>query len=430
MVGGPKLRSRWVSVLVLSMVVLVLAGCSAATEPAQTIFAPSGSNSQAIYDLFFPVFWMAIGVFVVVEGVLLYSITRYRRRGTADGIPLQIHGNTLVELAWTIIPAIIVLFISVLTFRTQALIERPGEATANGEPVRVEVIGHKWWWEFRYPDNGGIITANELHMPADRDVELFITSEDVIHSFWVPRLAGKRDALPNHVNRLITRPTSEQSMIIRGQCAEFCGKTHAMMGFHVVVQPQAEFDAWVAQQTADAPVPDGIAETPDQGQADGNDVASAGLSDQVAQEQPTTESTDTAPDSEVSEDDTVLQTTAEAADERAAPARATSEAESTVVADTPEARGYALFASKNCIGCHAIKGRPGAVNRAGPDLSYVGSRQYIVAGWLENTEENMEAWLRNPDAVKPENAMAAVIKRGTLTEQEIDDLRAYLHSLQ
>jgi len=415
-------------VLVLAAAVLVLAGCNP-REPEQTIFAPSGSNSQAIYDLFFPVFWMAIGVFVVVEGVLLYSITRYRRR-TADGIPLQIHGNTLVELAWTIVPAIIVLFISVLTFRTQALIERRAENTATGEPLQVEVIGHKWWWEFRYPDNGGIVTANELHMPADRDVELFVTSEDVIHSFWVPRLAGKRDALPNHINRIITRPTSEQSMIIRGQCAEFCGKTHAMMGFHVVVQPQAEFEAWVQQQTADAPVPAGVTQPAPEAQAAANEVALAGLSDQVAQEQPTTESTDTAPESEVSEDDTMLQATAEGADERAAPAQATAEAESDNDLSTPEARGYELFSTKGCIGCHAIKGYPGAENRVAPDLTHVGSRQYIVAGWLENTPENMEAWLRNPDAVKPENAMAAVIKRGTLTEQEIDDLRAYLHSLK
>ncbi len=429
MVGGTKLRSRWTSLLVLPAAALVLAGCNA-REPEQTMFAPSGSNSQAIYDLFFPVFWMAVGVFVVVESMIIYSAIRHRRRSTADGIPLQIHGNTLVELAWTIVPAIIVLFISVLTFRTQALIERPAEATATGEPLQVEVIGHKWWWEFRYPDNGGIVTANELHLPADRDVELFVTSSDVIHSFWVPRLAGKRDAIPNHVNRIITRPTSEQSMIIRGQCAEFCGKTHAMMGFHVVVQSQAEFDEWVEQQQADAPVPAGVIQPAPEAQAGANEVALAGLSDQVAQEQPTTESTDTAPESEVSEDDTMLQATAEGVDERAAPAQATAEAESDNDLSTPEARGYELFATKGCIGCHAIKGYPGAVNRVAPDLTRVGSRQYIVAGWLENNEENMEAWLRNPDAVKPENLMAAVIKRGTLTEQEIDDLRAYLQSLK
>jgi cytochrome c oxidase subunit 2 len=259
---------------------------------------------------------------------------------------------------------------------------------------------------------------------------LFVTSSDVIHSFWVPRLAGKRDAIPNHVNRIITRPTSEQSMIIRGQCAEFCGKTHAMMGFHVVVQSQAEFDEWVEQQQADAPVPAGVIQPAPEAQAGANEVALAGLSDQVAQEQPTTESTDTAPESEVSEDDTMLQATAEGVDERAAPAQATAEAESDNDLSTPEARGYELFATKGCIGCHAIKGYPGAVNRVAPDLTRVGSRQYIVAGWLENNEENMEAWLRNPDAVKPENLMAAVIKRGTLTEQEIDDLRAYLQSLK
>lgn len=428
MVGGSKLRSRWAALLMLAASVMVLSGCSVRDAP-QTIFAPSGSNSQAIYDVFKPVFGMAIFVFVVVEGMILYSALRNRRR-TADGIPLQLHGNTLIELAWTIVPAFIVLFISVLTFRTQALIERPAEQNA----VRVEVIGHKWWWEFRYPNNGNVITANELHMPADRDVELFVTSSDVIHSFWVPRLAGKRDAIPNHMNRLVTKPTSAQSMLVRGQCAEFCGKTHAMMGFHVVVQPQAEFDAWVKQEQADAAVPQGVTQAAPKADAGANDVAQAGLSDQVAQATATADVQITpgpsASDSTTGGDGQILRATAEALPERAAPAQATAAAQSTDNLSTPEARGYKLFSDKGCIGCHAIKGYPGATQRVGPDLTHVGSRQYIVAGWLKNDTENLESWLRNPDAIKPGNAMAVQIKRGTLSEDDIHNLRAYLQSLK
>ncbi len=423
MVGGPKLRVRWASMLVLMVGVLVLSGCSIIREPPQTIFAPSGSNSREIYNLFNYIFVLGIAVFVVVEGALIYGIRRYRRR-TSDGIPLQIHGNTLIEIAWTIVPALIVLAISVVTFRTQALIERPTEATDAGAPVRVEVIGHKWWWEFRYPDNGNIVTANELHIPADRDVELLLTSEDVVHSFWVPRLAGKRDALPNHVNRLVTRPTGEQSMLLRGQCAEFCGKTHAMMGFYVKVDSQADFDTWVAQQVADASVPQGVTQNT-QGQAAINQVAQAALSDQVAQAEVTPEATEPA-----REDDTVLQATADAAVENAPEVQATAEAESDNDLSTPEARGYDLFTKKQCISCHVIQGYPGAVGQNGPNLTHVGGRNYIVAGWLENTPENMARWLRDPNEVKPENLMGAVIKRGTLTEEEVSDLTAYLQSLE
>jgi cytochrome c oxidase subunit 2 len=433
----PKSRSRWVTLLAMAAAAMLLAACGAqevpsAGEAPQTMFDPMGSHSREIYNLFFPIFWMAIGVFVVVEGVLIYSILHYRRR-TSDGIPLQIHGNTPIEIAWTIIPALIVLFISVLTYRTQAIITQPPDEN----PLRVEVIGHQWWWEFRYPDYNNFATANELHLPADRDVELYLTSADVIHSFWVPRLAGKTDNMPGHVNRLVTRPLTEQSMLVRGQCAEFCGKAHALMGFYVAVESQSEFEAWAQQQMAEAPVPAGV----QQGAAAPNQVAQAGQLDQAAPatqaEQPAQETPTTALQLESPEeagvDATVaphLEATAEAAEETAATAEATAEAETDVEPTTLEARGYQLFADKACIGCHAIRGYPGATSNRGPDLTHVGSRSHIVAGWLENTPENMERWLRDPDEVKPGNLMAAQIKRGTLTQDEIEALTAYLQSLK
>lgn len=428
MLRVPKLPSRWASLLVMVGAAMVLAACGAREAP-QTMFAPSGSNSREIYDLFWPIFWMAIAVFVVVEGFLIYSIMRYRRR-TSDGIPLQIHGNTVVEIAWTIVPAIIVLVIAVLTFRTQALIERPAEE----EPVRVEVIGHQWWWEFRYPDYDNLITANELHLPADRDVELLLTSSDVIHSFWVPRLAGKRDAIPNHVNRLITRPVAEDRMLLRGQCAEFCGKTHAMMGFYVVVDSQDQFDAWVERQLQEAVVPEGV----EQAVAQSNEVAQAGQSDQLQQASPeASPETAATPDAVASPDLTqtpvgegTFEATAVVVEQEAEELQATAEAETTVQPTSLEAYGYQLFAEKGCVGCHAISGYPGAVARRGPDLTHVGSREHIVAGWLLNTPENMARWLRDPDEVKPENLMALQIQRGTLNEEEIEALTAYLMSLE
>jgi cytochrome c oxidase subunit 2 len=374
----PRRVRRWSTPITIGMALLLLAGCGV-TEPPQTMFAPQGDHSLAIRNLFMPVFWLAIAVFVIVEGALIYSVVRYRRRTDSEGIPLQIHGNTPIEIAWTIIPALIVLVIAVLTFRTQAQITGPAE-----DPIRVTVVGHQWWWEFQYPDYD-LITANELHIPANRDVELSLQSADVIHSFWVPRLAGKTDLIPGYTNKLMFRPLDEERVLIRGQCAEFCGGTHAMMGMHVAVESQAEFDAWVRQQQQKPPVPEGVAQTEGAAATEGDEAAPLGADVPVSAVEQTKDL---------------------------------------------EAQGYELFASTGCVACHAIKGYPGAVSRVGPDLSYVGSREYIVAGWLENTPENMKRWLRAPNEVKPDNVMGTVIKRGTLTEAQIEALTAYLQSLE
>ncbi|HEX6291202.1 MAG TPA: cytochrome c oxidase subunit II [Herpetosiphonaceae bacterium] len=386
----------------LSLVVvaaLLLAGCGSLDGELST-FATDGYESTQINNLFQPIFWMAIGVFVIVEGLLLWSVIRYRRRPD-DGIPVQLHGNLPIELAWTIAPAILVLVIAVLTFRTQAELER-----APQNPINVTVVGHQWWWEFQYPDQN-IVTANELHVPANRDVLLTLTSADVIHSFWAPRVSGKTDVIPGHENKLLMQPLSEQTLLVRGQCAEFCGGTHAMMAFHVVVQPQAEFDSWVQQQQAAAQAPAGVQQAA-AAPATGATVAAtvtgvAATGDEVAA---TTAATAAA--------------TANAAETATAQAQPTSQ----------EARGYQLFQTKGCVGCHAITGYPGAVSRVGPDLTHVGSRQHIVAGWLENTPENMRRWLRDPNEVKPDNVMGTAIKLGTLKQDEIEDLAAYLASLK
>ncbi len=342
---------------------LLLAACEMYTAP-QTTFVPQASNADAIYDLFKPIFWLAVAVFIIVEGLLIWSIIRYRRRPD-DGIPLQIHGNTPIEIAWTILPAIIVVGIATLTFRTQGQI-----VTLPADPIRVNVIGHQWWWEFEYPEYG-FTTANELHLPAERGVVFHLTSDDVIHSFWIPRLSGKTDVVPGHTNVMSFTTYGPSTTPIRGQCAEFCGGTHAMMALWTIVEPQADFDAWVTQQRQAAAVPPGV-------------PAPAGAAQGGGQAQP----------------------------------------------GSLEAQGYQLFATKGCVGCHAIGGYPGAVSDVGPNLTHVGSRETIVSGWLENTTVNMDRWLRNPDEVKPGNRMGSVIKLGTLNDQEIEALTAYLASLQ
>jgi cytochrome c oxidase subunit II len=386
---------------------LFLAGCGAFnTDTPLSTFATDGYESSQIYSLFQPIFWMAIGVFVIVEGLLIWSVIRFRRRPN-DPIPVQLHGNLPIELAWTIAPAILVLVIAVLTFRTQAELDREPV-----NPLNVTVVGHQWWWEFQYPEQN-VVTANELHLPANRDVVLTLKSADVIHSFWAPRLSGKTDLIPGHENKLLMRPLSEQQILVRGHCAEFCGGTHAMMAFHVVVSPQAQFDAWVQEQKAAAPTPAGVQQ-----------VASA---QQAATTAPATGATVAATTGvEDSGGEFAATTAATVAATANAPETATPQAQPTSL----EAQGYQLFQTKGCVGCHAINGYPGAVSRVGPDLTHVGSRRHIVAGWLENTPENMKRWLRDPNEVKPDNVMGTAVKLGTLNDNEINALTAYLESLK
>jgi cytochrome c oxidase subunit 2 len=161
-----------------------------------------------------------------------------------------VHGNTTLEILWTAIPALILAFIAVPTVRTIF----KTQAKAKADALQVEVIGHQWWWEFRYPDLG-VVTANELHVPVSRAGErrptyLQLESVDVVHSFWIPQLNGKTDVIPNRVNRMWFEPSV--AGVYLGQCAEYCGTQHAHMLLRVIAQPADEFEAWVATQRAPA----------------------------------------------------------------------------------------------------------------------------------------------------------------------------------
>ncbi len=235
--GSSYVRTALLAVVVPGL--LLLGGC--APDLPQTTLVTNGPNARLINDLFGPIFWMATGVFVVVEGLLVYAVIRYRRRAGDDRIPAQTHGNTPLEIGWTIAPTILVIVIVAMTFNTQRELDAAGETPT----MTIEVIGHQWWWEFRYPDEG-IVTANELHIPVGEVVALDVSSVDVIHSFWVPKLAGKVDAVPGHVNEMWLR--ADQAGIYFGQCAELCGIQHALMRFRVIAQSPADYAAWVAQQ--------------------------------------------------------------------------------------------------------------------------------------------------------------------------------------
>ena len=213
-IGAVSKNRYWLSLFALGAL-----GC--AGEFPQSTLHPASDFAGQLDALFRGIFWWALGVFVVVEGLLLYAIIRFRRREGGPE-PRQLHGHTALEIGWTIAPAIILVFIAVPTIRT--IFASTGEAPPGA--LRVEVIWHQWWWEFRYPELG-ITTANELHLPVGRPVALEMTTADVIHSFWLPRLAGKRDVIAGRVNRLAFTPDS--TGIFLGQCAEYCGESHANM---------------------------------------------------------------------------------------------------------------------------------------------------------------------------------------------------------
>ncbi|MCH2162907.1 MAG: cytochrome c oxidase subunit II [Planctomycetota bacterium] len=220
-----------------------------------SILEPRSPESREIRKLSWLVFAIAVGIFVVVEGLLVYAIIRYRRRkGDPEDTrePVQLYGSNPVEIAWTVIPIIIVLVLCLATIRTiQTVQPTKGERPENA--LTVEVIGHRWWWEFRYPELN-VVTANELFIPVERPIWLEITSADVIHSFWVPELQGKMDAIPAHTN--YWKMTAEEEGTYLGQCAEYCGNQHANMLIRVEVLDADGFGAWAQQQALPAVVVD------------------------------------------------------------------------------------------------------------------------------------------------------------------------------
>ncbi len=233
----------------LTALSLFLAGCG--LDSPMTTVAPKSDLGRAIHDLFMNISGWTLLIFVVVEALLIAVAFAFRDRpGRRE--PRSVHGHLGLEIAWTLVPVIIVVSIAVPTiatvFKTQAAPPR--------ESLAVEVVGHQWWWEVRYPSLG-ITTANELHLPAGRPVSLVLRSADVIHSFWAPQLGGKRDLIPGKVNSLTF--TVDAPGEYPGQCAEFCGVSHANMRLLVVAQTPQQFEAWAAQLKTLPPTPLGEA---------------------------------------------------------------------------------------------------------------------------------------------------------------------------
>lgn len=217
-------------------------------QPSTSMFAPQAAPARSIFGLSLLVLGICAGIFLIVGGLLLYTIIRFRhRRGLTVREPAQIYGSNQIELSWTVIPILIVVMLFLATARIIFVNQSvPKPETA----LDVVVIGHQYWWEYRYP-KFGIVTANELHVPVSdpkhpTPTYLTMSSADTDHSFWVPRLAGKMDLIPNKVNTMWIDP--EQAGLYFGQCAQYCGVQHAKMLIRVYADTPAAFAAWIANQ--------------------------------------------------------------------------------------------------------------------------------------------------------------------------------------
>jgi cytochrome c oxidase subunit 2 len=351
---------------VLGLLALVLAGCSPDHYP-QTALRPLSDYAKIGDDIQTTTFKWAVAVFVLVEGALLYAIFRFRGK-PGDPEPQQIHGNTTIEIIWTVIPALILAAIAVPTVK--GIFETNTTPPESG--LHVEVVGHQWWWEFRYPDYK-VTTANELHIPVGQTVALRMSTIDVVHSFWPPRFAGKRDVFPNRETRMWFK--AEQPGEYSGQCAEFCGIQHGRMAFRIVAQSPDEFKAWAAHMQSLKMQPPAPAGPPTEAPKPG----------QKPEQGPP------------------------------APAQA--------VAAAPTA-GEKLFLAKGCVGCHALNAYEAPKGLIGPNLANVGARSYIAAGTIKNTDENLAHWIMDPQGVK----QGVLMPNLGVTADEAKALVAYLRA--
>jgi cytochrome c oxidase subunit 2 len=247
---GPRRHAQLGGAIAVSLTLLL----TACDRGGHAITSPHGSEARRIASVWWLMFSMAAGVYVIVAGFIVFAIARGRRKAAAatgsdseEPVPSRVSDSTFIWWGGVIIPVVILGVLAVATVSSASELRKP-----SAQPLRVEVVGKRWWWEVSYPDQH-VVTANEIHLPAGRPVEIGLDSDNVIHSFWVPELAGKVDNIPGQHNTL--RFTPEQAGTYRGQCAEYCGLEHGLMAFLVVVDPPDVFDRWLARRTAPAVLP-------------------------------------------------------------------------------------------------------------------------------------------------------------------------------
>ncbi|WP_269523410.1 cytochrome c oxidase subunit II [Coraliomargarita parva] len=423
--------ARFLWPIYLLPALLLLGGCNLHTR--MSTFDAKGPIAEEQLNLFMITVWVTCFIFVVVGGVFLYSVVKFREKpGDTRPLPKQGHGNPLVEIGLIGASVLLLVIIAVPTLKAIWFThETPDDKEhklgswysgselsdeSEDEILTIRVIGYQWWWEFEYPQLG-ITTANEMVIPAGKAVHLELRSVDVIHSFWLPRIAGKVDLIPGRANSMWIQagdsfeqwlaksgtPVDEAPLesaysdylqneiydYYYGQCAEYCGDSHARMLFRSTVVSNEDFHQWVNSMQAGQQAPDG------------------------------------------KEWDEWLKTYNKTPDQ--------------LTGDLNE--GLKLFVGKGtCSGCHTINGHPLARGVAGPDLTKLASRYSIAAGWLNHRNEdgsidreqqyaNFVKWLSETNKVKPGNLMwdnrqGGGIGHMGLTEDENRKIATYLQSLK
>ncbi len=446
-------------------VALGLAACGVGdprTYP-NTTFAPHTEFGRDIDDLWNLLLYLGTAVFIFVETLLVITIVRFRHRPGAPR-PKHVHGNTTLEILWTVIPAVVLTIIAVPTVRT---IFRT-QARAEPNALQVEVYGHQWWWEFRYPQYG-VTTASELYMPTGRKVNFALRTADVLHSFWVPELGGKRDLISNHVNYLWWTPAdSVAETAWNGTCNEYCGASHANMRFRAFVVSPAEFERWARHQAAPAffnasaaAAPAAPAAPPARTSFGPAPAAGPALVRAVANVRGAQPGKGTAPAPGESPGGSpggpeAMQVAAAVADTGAVFPRDRLPSYVIPAVPTPAqlkftpglvgdpARGQKIFSGGLCIGCHTIKGNPMAAGVIGPNLTHVGSRYTIAGSLYKNDTDHLRLWIKNARLMKPgvtmptlgmgqvdpQTGATVTAATGGLTDQQIADIVAYLQALK
>ena len=465
----PTRLRRPIAAALPALIAVALTACSNAQYP-NSIFHSNTEFNRDVGHLFDILLWLGGFVFVFVEGLLLYTIWKYRRKSDSDR-PKHVHGNTTLEILWTAIPALILAFIAVPTvqtiFRTQAV--------ASADALQVEVWGHQWWWEFRYPQYtttgaGGKIdtltTANELYIPVGRKVNFKLQTIDVLHSFWIPQMGGKRDLITNHVNYLWFTPDSVGEGAWNGFCAEFCGASHANMHFKVFTVTPANFDAWTKHQMtvaafgAVAPAP-AAAPAADTTKRQAQTPQTQPGPSQLAQTAPSNgDSTGAGANAGVTTPPVGRSTgSAPSVEQAGFVAFPHDKIPAHVIPQTPLPAGLAYnetlkgdpqrgldFMTKQmgggCVGCHMISGIPIMQARMGPNLTHIASRTTIAGGIYPNDTRHLTLWIKNARRMKPGVIMPTLgageydpntkmyIPKTGLNDQQIADIVAYLQALK
>jgi cytochrome c oxidase subunit 2 len=377
--------------------VLLASPSRVAAEP--WVVAPASDGAEIISQLFWFTLVLATIVFVLVEGLLIYSSLRFRRRAPLPiHEPPQIHGNTRLEVMWATVPALILIGLFGIT------VSRLGDLSAlptDPNTLRISVTGQQFQWTFGY-GNSGVKTTNDLHIPIGQPLIFDVTSTDVIHSFWVPDLYGKIDANPGRVNRITFK--AKQPGEYRGVCAELCGAGHAGMLFRVTAVTQTDFQQWLQTQQGGGAAPPAAAPPAAAPVPQPNTGVPASPAPSPAAKPAASPAPGGSP----------------------VPAPPSPAPAPPPAGASPD-EGRALVAQKGCGGCHVIPGVPGAVGTIGPNLAGVASRPRIAGGAVPNNgPDDLKRWIMNPQALKPGTAMPNL----GLSDDDATKIVAFLETLK